>query len=315
MFGILRRQICPIGINVGDDRIELAQLENNGKGLTLLAGVIRNRPADTTVGSSKWQRWVLEVVSDLTGTGDFKGKEVIVSVPPRELFIDHLKMPKVQKNKIEQALIQKIKQRLPFPSEQAMLKYIPTEEDNVLVMIMDREKIDRHLAVYEKAGLNITSIGIWPMTIARTYTRFFGRRRTDRDTVVLILDMAPKHCNILICRHQNPLFAKTITMGMEDLNNDETLKRFMLELDTCRRHFSSLYKKPKIEKTIFLAGELNGVETQNVYAAIARQLELPTQMGNCMAAVQIFNNGGFIERRGCNCSWASAFGLSLSALN
>lgn len=102
MFGILRRQICPIGIDVGDDRIELVQLENNGKGLTLLAGVTRNRPADTTAGSSKWQRWILEVVSDLAGAGDFRGKEVIVSVPARELFIDHLKMPKVQKNKIEQ---------------------------------------------------------------------------------------------------------------------------------------------------------------------------------------------------------------------
>jgi hypothetical protein len=153
------------------------------------------------------------------------------------------------------------------------------------------------------------------MSIAKTYTQFFGRRKSDRDAVVLILDMAPKYCNLLICRHQNPLYAKTITMGMENLGNDENLKKFVLELDTCRRHFHSLYKKPKIERTIFLAGELNGPETQSIYATIARQLELPAQMGNCMAAVQASDNGGFVERRGCNFSWASAFGLSLSALN
>jgi Tfp pilus assembly PilM family ATPase len=315
MFDMLRKQICPIGIDVGDDRIELAQLENNGMGIILLAGATRERPADTTVGSSKWQRWVLEVVSDLTSGGQFKGKNVVTSVPSRELFIDHLKMPKTPKSKIEQTLIQKIKQRLPFPSEQAMLKYIPTEEDNVLVTVMDRERIDRHLAVYEKAGLCITSIGIWPIAVAKTYTKFFGRRKTDRDAVVLILDMAPKHCNLLICRHQNPLFAKTISMGIEDLADNEALKRFVLELSTCRRHFSSLYRKPRIERTIFLAGELNDAAVQNALATIARQLELPAQMGNCMAAVEVFNGGASVERRGCNFSWATAFGLSLSSTN
>jgi hypothetical protein len=315
MFGMLSKQICPIGIDVGDDRIELVQVENNGKGLILLAGAARERPADTTSGSSKWQRWVLEVVSDLTANSQFKGKDVVASVPPRELFIDHLKMPKVPKNKLEQTLIQKIKQRLPFPSEQAMLKYISTEEDNVLVMVMDRERIDRHLAVYEKAGLNISSIGVWPIAVAKAYTKFFGRRKTDRDVVVLILDMAPRHCNLLICRHQNPLFAKTISTGIEDLADNDVLNRFVLELNTCRRHFSSLYRKPKIERTIFLAGELGGVATQNALATIARQLELPAQMGNCMAAVEVSNGGGLIERRGCNFSWATAFGLSLSETN
>lgn len=315
MFGMLTTQLCPIGIDVGDDRIALVQLENNGKGLTLLAGASFERPADTTAGSSKWQRWILQVVSDTTCNGQFKGKEVIASVPPRELFIDHLKMPKVPKSKIEEALIQKIKQRLSFPAEQAMLKYIPTEEDNVLVIVMDREKIDRHLAIYEKAGLNITSIGIWPIAIAKTYTKFFGRRKTDREAVVLILDMAPRYCNLLICRHQNLLFAKTISMGTEELDDNNTLNRFILELNTCRRHFSSLYRKPKIERTIFLAGELNSVAIHNALATIAQQLELPAQMGSCMAAVDVSEGSNHIDRRDCNFSWATAFGLTLSAIN
>jgi len=315
MLGISRSQIGLIGIDVEDDQIELAQLEDNGNGLALLAGAIRHRPPDTAVASSKWQRWVLQVVSDLTGNGGFKGKEVIASVPSRELFIDHLKMPKAPKSKIDQMLLQKIKQRLPFPSEQAIVKYIPTEEDNVLVTVMDREKIDRHLAVYEKAGLNINSIGIWPIAVAKTYTRFFGRRKTDREAVVLILDMAPKHCNLLICRHQKPLYAKNIPTGIEDFADGDALKRFMLELNTCRRYFSSLYKKPTIERTIFLAGAPGGVQSQKILAAIARQMELPAQMGNCMAAIAVSGDGNLIERRDCNVSWATAFGLSLSSFN
>jgi Tfp pilus assembly PilM family ATPase len=315
MLGIVRKQIGPIGIEVEDDQIQLAQLENNGDGLVLLAGATSQRPADTAVGSSKWQRWVLQVVSDQTGNGKFKGKDIAASVPSRELFIDHLKMPKVGRGKVEQTLLQKIKQRLAFPPEQAMVKYIPTEEDNVLVTVMDREKIDRHLAVYEKAGLNISSIGIWPVAVASTYTKFFGRRKTDREAVVLILDIAPAHSNLLICRHLKPLFAKTIAIGIDDLADSEVLKRFVVELNGCRRHFSSLYRKPTIERTIFLAGEVGGVQTQRILAEVAKQLELPAQMGNCMAAVTLSSEGDFVERRNCNVSWATAFGLSLCSIN
>lgn len=315
MFDRLKKQIYPIGIDVEDDQIKLVQLENNGKGLTLLAGDSRERPVDTSAGSSKWQRWVLEVVSNMTKNGQFKGKEVIASVPPRDLFIDHLKMPKTTKGKIEQELLQKIKQRLSFPTDQAVLKYIPTEEDNVLVMAMNREQIDRHLAVYEKAGLHIKSMGIWPTAVTQTYTKFFGRRKNDRDAVVLVLDMAPNHCNVLICRHQKPLFAKSIPIGIEDLMNSDTLSKFTVELNNCRRHFSSLYKKPKMERTLFLSGQISSVSAQNVYATIAKQLELPAQLGNCMAAVETSNGGNFVERRDNNASWATAFGLSLSSIN
>jgi hypothetical protein len=127
--------------------------------------------------------------------------------------------------------------------------------------------------------------------------------------------MAPKYCNLLICRHINPLFAKTIPLGTEDLADNETLSRFMLELNACRRHFSSLYKKPTIERTVFLAGEISNVATQNALATIARQLELPALMGNCMAAVEVSNGSGQIERRGSSYSWATAFGLSLFSMN
>ena len=66
---------------------------------------------------------------------------------------------------------------------------------------------------------------------------------------------------------------------------------------------------------LFLASDNTSVTAQNAYAMIAKQMELPAQMGNCMAAVEVSGSNSAFDRRGCNFSWATAFGLSLSSDN
>ena len=71
-----------------------------------------------------------------------------------------------------------------------------------------------------------------------------------------------------------------------------------------------MYKNTQLERAIFLSGQ--AVEKE-IYTMIAKQLELPAQMGDCLAAVDIkdpLDSG--IERRNCEFSWATTFGLSLS---
>ena len=86
--------------------------------------------------------------------------------------------------------------------------------------------------------------------------------------------------------------------------------RLALELNACRRSFGSMYRSGQIERLIFLSG--NAVNRDS-FAKIAKQMELPAQMGDCLAATKIENPWNCkVERRGCKESWATAFGLSLS---
>ena len=102
------------------------------------------------------------------GERHFKGKDVVAALPANEVFIDHLKWPKKFDGKIEDALFAKVKQKLPFePIEKnTMIKYIPAEQDNLIVLATERTVIDHHLAIYERAGLAIHSIGVWPVALA-----------------------------------------------------------------------------------------------------------------------------------------------------
>ena len=244
--------------------------------------------------------------------GHFKGKEVVAALPANEVFIDHLRWPKKFDGKIEEAIFAKIKQKLPFePIEKnTLIKYIPAEQDNVMVLATERTVIDRHLAIYERAGMTLKSIGVWPVALAACYARFFGRRKTDLDAIVMLLDIQPDCTNAVISRHKNPLYACSIPVGTKQLKDEKLTGRLVMELTACRREFLSLYKGVQIERLIFLSGL--SVDP-DVYRTIAKQLEVQAQMGDCMAAIQMTDPDRFgLERRNGTVGWALAFGLSLS---
>jgi len=323
MLWFLKNRTYSIGVDMGRDSLKLVQLGEDGGNTSLIAGGSENRPGNIKSGSGNWQRWAIEAIRKMTANGKFKGKEVIAALPASELFIDHIRMPKVDNDKLSDAICSKVKQKLPFESDDAMIKYIPTENDNLLVIAAERKIIDRHLAMYEKAGLAIKSIGVWPIALTNSYTSFFARRKTDVEVVAMLLDIEPNCTNVVICRHKTLLFARSIPIGAEQLNGDEIITRLVLELTSCRRHFASMYPKTKVERLLFLSGQ---AVDKAMCSTIAKQLEMPAQMADCLAAVKMPNpsNSGKgpksseeslglpIERRNCKANWAIAFGLSLS---
>jgi Tfp pilus assembly PilM family ATPase len=312
MFGFLKNRAYPIGVDVGPDSLKLAQLANGAKSISLIAGDRVDRPEDVKPGSVAWQRWAIEAVREALVGGDFHGKEVTAAVPSGDVFIDEMRMPKTADGQLKDAIFAKIKQQLPFqPSKKnTLIKYISTDRDNILVMATERRIIDIHLAIYERAGLVVKSIGVWPIALANCYARFFGRRKDDLDVVVMLLDIEATRTNLVICRHKNPLFACSIPIGADQLTDEKVVTRLVLELTSCRRSFASLHRNTQIERLIFLSGR---VVSKDVCTAIAKQLEIQAQAGDCLAAVEMADHCRYaIDRRNGCVNWAVAFGLSLS---
>lgn len=325
MFGLLKKNAYSIGIDICNDGVRLAQLENNGRGIALIAGVTEKPPEDIEPGSSTWQRWAIDSIHNLISKNGFQGKEVTAGIPMADVFIDHIKMPKTDEKKIEDTVFSKIKQKLPFKpvQENTMIKYIPTENDHIMVLATDRTIIDRHLAIYEKAGVSIKSIGVWPMALVSCYTTFFGRRQSDLKAIVMLISIEENSTNVVICRHRNLLFARSIPIGAQRFEDEKAITTLVFELTACKRQFASMHKNTPIERIIFLSSR---VSDRNACASIAKQLEMPAQIGDCLAAVKISDSLHFkrdsecdnenpensIDRRNCQVNWAIAFGMSLS---
>jgi len=327
MFGLLKKNTYSIGIDICDDSLRLVQLGNNGNGIHLVAGITEPRPEDIEFGSGNWQRWAIETIRKQISSKNFQGKEVIAGIPTNAVFIDHMKMPKVNQEKIEDAMFSKIKQKLPFEADldNTMLKYVQSEQENVVIMATERTIIDRHLAIYEKAGTTIKTITVWPSALINCYTAFFGRRKSDLNSIVMLICIEKNCTNVVVCRHKNLLFARSIPIGSAKLLDEAEIDRLVFELTSCKRQLSAILKKTQIERLIFLSSR--GAD-KNICALIAKQMEMPAQIGDPLAAVDVAgsfssgkNNesnknkaesGNPIDRRNCQVNWAVAFGMSLS---
>jgi len=322
MFGLLKKHAYPIGVDICNESLRLVQLENYGKAMLLIAGSGEKPPKDITAGSSAWQRWAIETLQNSLLKNGFQGKDVIAGIPTNEVFIDHLKMPKASENKLQDVIFSRIKQKLPFEAvqENTMLKYIPTEQENIMVMAIERTIIDRHLAIYERAGLSIRSIGVWPTALVNCYTTFFGRRKSDLKAIVMLILIEENYTNVIICRHKNLLFARSIPIGSQQLSDETATNQLVFELTACKRQFGTMHNNTQIERLIFLSSR---AEDKNLCATIAKQMEMPAQIGDCLAAVKISssfrntehnteNPGNLIDRRNCQVNWATAFGMCLS---
>lgn len=312
MFGFGKKEVHRIGIDISRDGLRLVQLSNKGSDLCLLAGSAIPCPEDVDPGTASWQRWVIDVIKRSVPKGGFRGKAISAVLPASEIFIDHIKIPKQADQLTDEYIFARIKNKIPFKCtrEDTMVQLIASDKDHGMVMAAERTLIDRHLAIYEKAGVNIKALGVWPEALHRCYINFFGRRESDLDDVVILVNIEGDCTNIVICRHSNMLFARSFPFGANGLADETAINRLVMEVSSCRRDFATMYKNTPIKRLIFMSGPV--VET-SVYAAIAQQMEIQAQIGDCLVAVDMPEAlVAEMDRRDQHISWATAFGLSLS---
>ena len=313
MKSFLKKKSCPIGIDVSDTSVRLVQVDNTGPVIRLNAGGSRNCPVDIVPGTGLWQRWAIDAIKEMLSEKKFQGRQVVAAIPATDVFIDHMKMPKNLKGSLEQTVLPKLQSKLSFDAGQAVIKCVSSEDSNVIALVADRQKIDRYLAVYERAGLQIKSLAVWPLALINSYTNFFGRREADHNSVVELIDIQPDCTNVVICRHSQLMYARSINIGSKRLESEqskEATNRLLVELNNNRKGFASMYKDNDIERLIFVSGQ---AADRDVCVSLAKQLKIPAQMGDCLKATEISGlNGSGIDRRSNRLNWATAFGLSLS---
>lgn len=295
----------------------MAQLSRKDSGVSLVAIDSTPMPDEISAGSVQWQKWAIKTIKNIHRESTFKGKIVHTSLPSSDMYIDQLKINKSE-NDIENAIFEKIKPRISFSKEDAVIKYVLSENKNsngksdVMVMATEKLNIDHHLAIYEQAGLDVKSLSLWPFALTSSYTSFFGRRTSDLDLVVLIVDICPENTNIVIAKHSALIFARTINVGSEQLGQGNNIDTFTSELNGCVKYYETVCDDSNIQKLLLTSGSSIEPSVCEKVAEIAKQMHVPAQIGDVLAAVNISDDiKQQIKNSGQLTGWASAFGLSL----
>lgn len=321
MFSFLKSQTCPIGIDVGSSTLNVAQMGWDDTGLYLVSGASDNVPEGIEYGTGAWQRWAVSSLKRIRAERGFRGRDVVATLPGNDVFIDQVKVPKVAPEQLREAVLSRIAPKLPCEPKDCLVQYVVTREGtqsgngelDVLVMAAERVKVDRHLAVYENANLRVVAMGVWPLALTASYVSFFGRRATDREDVVMLLEIRNDVTHVAICRHKDLLFARLVPLGRIHLVSSEALNRLILEIAACQRHFESISGMARIDRILLFAGQNIEKAICDNLAQLAQKMHVAAQLADVTAAVEIRNGSDAgLDRRNGNESWATAFGLGLS---
>lgn len=313
---ISRCQRHPIGLDVSQQGVRMAQLADLPSGCQLVAASAIPRPEQVGTGTSQWQQWLVGSLSKALGSCPFRRNHAVAALGPKELVIQTMRLPKIGPGEgQEEAMISRIRSTAgqKISKETHIVRYLQIDQENVIVMVADRQAVESQLFILESAGLQIKAIVPWPQALACCYARFFGRRQSDLEAVVMLIYLEPNQTEVVICRHRLPLFARSIPLGIRDLN-DQT-ERLVAEILACRQDLANCMCNIAISRVIFLSGQ--SVDRQ-ACITIAKQLQLQAHLADCVAAVHIpeqlskrLGDCGFDRRNGPE-DWAMAFGLSLS---
>jgi len=324
LFDRFKRPVYPIGVDVDGDTIKMAQLARSQKGPCIVAGSSQKIPPKLVPGSSEWQRWAANAVKKLSSNGIFRGREAITAMPADNVYIEQISVPRIPDDRLEEVVLSKVQQKLPFDSTDALVRYVVTSEQvgriannttlQVLVMVAERLKVERHLAMCEKAGLQVKAVSVWPLAMTNSYAKFFSRRAGDEQMVVMLLETGANSTKVVICRGRELLFARLIPLGAKKLTGEETIKRLILELLACERFFESISGTGRIERLIYLSSQVTKKAVCDHLVQLAQRWHIPAQIGDVLGAVEVVKSryGCGFDRRGCQVNWATVFGLSLS---
>jgi Tfp pilus assembly PilM family ATPase len=305
MVGFFKNNTYPIGVDMGDDALTLVQMANGTGNVRLHASMSVKRPDSVEPGSPSWQKWAVEMMAQSISYGRFRGKKVIAAMPPSEVFIDTIRMPRVPEAELQNAILSDLAPKLRIDPKDILMEYLKTNSENILVMATDNTKLYKHLAIYEKARLKVASISIWPLAVLNAYSHLWARRTDQNDNPVMLLDIAKSYTNIIICDSANLYFARSAPVGIQNLEIDRMIDLLNSEMDMCRIRFRSIYQKPPLNHIIFVSGHALDAE---IYTKIAKRAQMSAQIGDCFEAVGAASS----ENHTSHANWMTAMGLSLS---
>jgi Tfp pilus assembly PilM family ATPase len=321
MLGLFGKHVCPIGIDLGNGFLQMAQIGSNGHGLYLHAVGINPRPQDVEPQSPAWQRWAIDAIREMMSKGGFVGKNVIASLSSDDLFIEPIKVPRHTLDKLDEAILPFMQKKLPFSPQEAMIRCIPVEtgakspEAEVIVVATQRCKIDRLLAIYEKIGLEVTEMSIWPSALMNSYRNFFSRRKNDQDRVAILLGVGSHCCHVAIGRGNELLFARVIPIGYSQFDQHQTIPRLVAEIDSCCRYFETIAGGTRIERILMMVGKNVDKNLCDQIVQLAQKMQIPAQIGDVLSAIEIRQGmEEMVDRRNSQVDWAISFGLSLEGI-
>jgi type IV pilus assembly protein PilM len=229
MFGFLKSFVAPavnpIGVDFGTDCLRMAQVQVTDGEPRIVAAASADVPTHVRNDPNARASFFVETVRDLLSQGKFKGRQAVLALPAAQMYIQHLRIPRMDDAALKKALPWEARGKLPIDPSHAVLRHTVAGEiyqdsepkDEVILMAAARDLVNTLLAAAAKAKLDVIGMNVEPMALVDCFGHIY-RRKTDQTSVNCFVDVGYKSTRAIIAEGSKILFARSIPVGGEQLN-------------------------------------------------------------------------------------------------
>ena len=252
-------------IDISDDLLKIIAISNDNKGSSLSA-------LDCISLSSDDEKAVAKEVRVILSKHKIAKSYFIISFPRHLVTIKSVRLPTTSESEIRNmAELQAIKY-IPYSREEIVVSYkvisvTPEGYSDVLLVLAQKKLIDKYIAIFRHAGINIEKIALSSEGILYWYTRL-GK---EDSAPVAIIDVDRHHTHIQIIKDKNLFFTRSISFdaALGEQGRSALLREIRLSFDS--------YNKERNEDVTHIIVSGSEDYTRGMAGYLASNITLPCE--------------------------------------
>ena len=233
MISIRNNKYGPIGVDIGSSAIKLIQLS---KDRTSILHAARWDLSSNDGEDANEPDVIQDALSKALDSRRFFGRDAVVCLGPGELFVQNIRIASSPDTDLDSAVRQEAKGKLPYPLEEAELRYIDAAEvrygdsyrREIVLMACQQERLEAYLKTITAVGLRPIAVDAEPNALLRCYARQY-RRTNDQDQCAMFVNIGSSKTAVVIAQGDAPLFVKYLDLG-GNLMDDVVAQSLGMEL-------------------------------------------------------------------------------------
>jgi type IV pilus assembly protein PilM len=204
-----------LGIDIGAGSVKIVELEKTSDGIQLL----RAKFFDLTQHAEQEKRDALikTSIEGLLRTEKIRGGKSVVSLSGQSVFIRFLKLPKIQKGKIDKIIKYEAQQQVPFPLEKITWDHqvfgaAGGPEEDVLFVAAKKDIVETTLGYLSNTGLDVELVDISPLALLNAVMFNEPLKRG------IIIDIGAKATNLIVVEEKG-FWGRSILIAGDEMTH------------------------------------------------------------------------------------------------
>ncbi|MFH1491479.1 MAG: pilus assembly protein PilM [Pseudomonadota bacterium] len=216
----LNKSIYPIGIDLSEAHLYAVQLQDHRKGLSV-RGLFHQELEAADGELSLKEESLSKALKEIPKTPGFSGRRVALHLPFDTLLSFPIRFQINRESSLEQAIVQKSKEYLPFPLHQAVMDYAslealgPPEEKRYRAMVVALKKdiLDLYLNLVKQCGFVVETVDFAFSSLMRVHCYLYG----TIDHPLILCHVGEEQSILSAVNNEGILYQRNISWGLKPL--------------------------------------------------------------------------------------------------